>query len=178
MTIKTKSFNYGDKCESEWPPMYPERPAGGLWYWDSKKRKMIEGVPPVEPKFGQAPFVIPDNLRDPHYHQGACRVAESRSELNRMDRDTGCITTDKMIEADNKGRRRKLEEERRKDIHQATMRAINAVNQGTAPLNEAQRAACAITDDLISKSLNVDAYNMGKRRKDGRGKRWRRKRTR
>lgn len=171
--IKTKSFNYGDKNESEWPPKFGTG-KGGHFYYCQEDKCMKEGYPPVkETIYGEAPMIMPDSLRDKHYHQGACRWAESRSELNRMDAETGCITTDKPIQADNKARRQKLVDERKKDIRQATMRAINAVNQGTVPLPEHVRAACAIQDRVISNALNMDAYNFGKRKKDGRGKRYR-----
>lgn len=44
--IKSKIHNYGDENESEWPPRFPKRSAGGFrGYWDSEQKKFIEGRP-------------------------------------------------------------------------------------------------------------------------------------
>lgn len=172
--IRTRLFNYGDEKESTWPPLFGTGGAGLYHYRDGK---LQEGPPPSNiKKFGEAPFVIQDTI-EPHYHHGACRWTDSRSEINQFDKATGCITTDKRQDVAPylRAREKRLADERKKDINQAMQRAVNDIDYGMAPLSEETKAKCAIQNEIVSDALGFDAFNVAGRKKDPRGKKYRKR---
>lgn len=157
--IQTRPFEYGDENESEWPPKYGTG-KGGVWYYDKETRTMKEGYPPPKvQKFGEAPYIISDTLRDPYYHPGAQKWTESRSKLNRLDEQTGCITTDK-VQPGNKSAVKERERERIKDNHESLHKAVAMVKAGTAPLSEETRELCKLKNEQICNTLGIDAFNV------------------
>lgn len=174
MTIQSRVINRGDACESEWPPMEPERGGGGSFYWDKERQEFVEGYPPpVVEKIGQAPFVITDTI-DAYYHPGAERFTDSRSKLRQLDKDSGCFTTDKMQISDG-GLKKQATAARRKDLKESLHRAVAQIDAGTAPLSEETREMCKQNNELLSKKLNFDAFNVAGKKNDRRGKKYRRK---
>lgn len=92
MTIKSKIFNYGSEKEAEWPPRFPEGKRRGVFHVDKVTKEISPGLPPNEnPRYGVAPMAIFDSM-PATYHEGACRMVESRAEWERLDRETGCLT--------------------------------------------------------------------------------------
>jgi hypothetical protein len=172
--IQTKIFEYGDENESEWPPKYGTG-KGGCWYYDKETRKMVEGrPPPTEKTYGQAPYVIGDTLKQAYYHPGAERWTESRSQLNALDNATGTITTDKKLPPDPSNARER-ERLRRLDHKKSLREAVQMVDAGTAPLSEETKEKCRIHNEVVSKALGMDAFNVAGRKNDPRGKKYRRK---
>ncbi len=89
--IKTKSFKYGNKCESSWPPRFGTGGAG-RYHVDKNTRELKEGNPASDiKKYGTAPIAIFDSM-NPEYHEAAGRVVDSRKEWERLDKETGSIT--------------------------------------------------------------------------------------
>lgn len=175
MTIKTRVFNYGDEKESSWPPLFGT--GGSGLYHLGEDGKLKEGPPPDKTKrYGEAPFVIQDTI-DGFKHAASGEWIESRSKLRDTDRACGTITTDKRQDATpyTRAREQRYKRELKADIHQAMRRAINDLDNGMAPISEETRAKCAVQDEIVSERLGFDAFNVAGRKKDPRGKKYRRK---
>lgn len=171
--IRTRSFQYGDENESSWPPKFPTTKRGFNGYWDSTKKKFVKGQPPRPKTYGKAPAVIPDTLSDKFYHNGKCRETNSRSEINKWDQETGCITTGGHVPPDpTEYNRRKAA--RRKDSREALNKAVAAIDSGNAPLTEKQRFECELRNEVVSSALNMDAHNIVGRKDNAKGKRFKR----
>lgn len=145
-----------------------------LYYWDKQARKFVEGVPPPQGRiFGQAPYVIQDSIT-PYYHPAACQVIDSRKALRDVDKACGTITTDKRLPPDPSWAKEQARR-RRADLTESLHRAVAAVDSGTAPLTEETRALCDRQNELVSSALNFDAFNVVGRKKNAKGKRFRRR---
>lgn len=171
--IVTRPFKAGDKCESEWPPKYGTG-GSGSYYFDKEAGCMKEGYPPPKfKKFGEAPYVIQDTI-DPYRHPATGVVVESRKALYEMDNACGTITTDKKLEP-NKHRAVQLARELKEDMKKAREKAIAQIDSGTAPLTEETRTLCEQQNEIVSKALNFDAFNVAGRKDNAKGKPFRRK---
>lgn len=172
--IKTRSFQYGDEKESEWPPQFGTNKGGYVGYWDPIEQKMKEGYPPPKiQKFGEAPYVIQDEI-EPYYHPSAQCMIDSKSRLKAVDKALGTITTDKKLPP-NPSRMQAMKKEREKDIREAMLKSVAQIDSGTAPLNEEQREMCKRENERVSNLLGFDAFNVVGRKNDPRGKKYRRK---
>jgi len=144
-----------------------------LYYWDKEIKKWSETPPPPQfPIYGQAPAIVTDTI-EPYKHPATGQWTDSRSALRDMDRATGTITTDKKIAPDG-SKQKDLEKQRRKDIREAMHKAVAAIDNGTAPLTEEVRAKCEQQNEIISKALNMDAFNVAGRKQNAKGKKFRR----
>jgi hypothetical protein len=169
--IRTKTFNYGNEKESEWPPQFGEGARGLFWY--NRETKEITTEPPKRPEtYGQAPIYISDTLRTPYYHPAAQKWTESRSELNALDDKTNTITTDKVIPGD-PTKQRQLLYERKLDSTRALHKAIAAIDSGNAPISEETQAICDQENERITKQLGVDAFNIVGKKNNAKSKRLR-----
>jgi hypothetical protein len=171
--IQTRIFEYGDEKESDWPPKFGTRKAG-VYYWDSESQSFKEGYPPRKTNnFGVAPYFIQDSIT-PYYHPGVCKTIDSRSALAEADKACGTITTDQMIPGDRSVEKKRIKEIK-EDHHKALRKAVAQVDAGTAPLSEETRALCERQNEIVSKALNFDAFNVVGRKNNPRGKRFKRK---
>jgi len=171
--IRTRTFVYGDENEAEWPPMYGSG-KGGRYYRDKETGEFKEGNPPPrERKYGEAPIFISDTIK-PYYHPAAEKWTDSRSELNNLDKATGCITTDKIQPAD-PSRQKEAKAKRDKDRKEALLKSVAQIDAGCAPMTEETRAKCERQNEIVSAALNFDAFNVVGRKKNDKGKRYRRK---
>lgn len=169
--IVSRTFNYGDEKESSWPPQFGTG-GSGVYYWDKDARKFKEGFPPQNIKrYGEAPLVITDSI-EPFYHQGACAMVDSRSRLKDIDAACGTITTDKLQPADPSWAKAQ-QKRRHEDLKESLHKSIAQIDSGNAPLTEEQRAACERQNEIISKALNYDAFNVAGRKDNAKGKRFR-----
>lgn len=171
--IVTRTFQYGNENESSWPPRFPTIKRGFAGYWDPEKKKFVEGRPPRPKTFGKAPNIIPDTLPGTFYHNGVCRETNSRSEINKWDKESGCITTGSKQPPDPSEYNRRIAE-RRKDGKESLLKAVAAIDSGNAPLTEKQRHECDIRNEVVSNALNFDAYNVVGRKDNAKGKRFKR----
>lgn len=172
--IMTKVYRPGNEKESTWPPSMPQKNNAGVYYWDKAERKLKEGYPPpTERKFGDAPAVITDTI-DPYYHPAAEAWTDSKSGLRHLDKATGCITTDKKLAPDSSEQRR-LNSHRKKDLHDALHKSVAQIDAGTAPLTEEVRQLCERENERVSKALGFDAFNVAGKKKNARGKKYRRR---
>ncbi len=169
--IRSRLFQYGNEKESEWPPQYGEGERGFFWY-DREKGEITQEPPKRPEKYGQAPIVIQDSLRDPYYHPGACKWTESRSELHKLDDTTGCITTDKLQPADPTQAKQRAYK-KKLDAKEALLRAVAAVDNGTAPISEETQALCDAENERITKTLGIDAFNIVGKKNNAKSKRLR-----
>jgi len=124
--IKSKIFNYGNEHEAEWPPQFPQGLKGLVGYVDPKTKEFVEGYPPnPNNQFGVAPSVIFDSMA-PAYHEGACRVIESREEWNRLDKEHNLLTFSSVkeprgyMDKGNKAEAKAIKRDRRKASIEAT----------------------------------------------------------
>lgn len=171
--IRTKIFNYGDKCESEWPPMFGKG-GSGTYYRDPKTGIFKKGYPPPkEVKYGQAPNIIQDTTTA-YYHPAAEKWTESKKEIEYLDNITGTITTDKKIPP-NPYNQKEAKKRRHQDIRESTRKAVAQIDAGTAPLTEETRAMCERQNEIVSNALNMDAFNVAGRKNNAKGKRFRRR---
>lgn len=171
--IQTRTFQYGNEKESEWPPKYGTGESGSF-YWDPETRKFIKGHPPLKIKqYGQAPYIITDEMQ-PYYHPKAQMVVDSKSRLRQIDEALGTITTDRYQSPDPSWQKEQ-ERIRRADAKEALHKSVAQVDAGCAPLSEETRAKCAITNDIVSKALGIDAFNAVGVINDPRGKRYKQK---
>lgn len=172
--IKTKSFNYGDANEGTWPPQFGTGGAG-VYHIDEETGKAVEGYPPRKTNyFGQAPMVMFDDIK-PYRHPATGQVITSLKALKETDKACGTVTVGKMDDfpADT-NRPKRLRQEIREDRRRARQRAIADIDNGNAPLTEEQKAKCVEQNEILSKALNFDAFNVAGRKDDERGKRFRR----
>lgn len=138
MTIKSKVHNYGHEHESAWPPRLPENPRGVVGYWDKEAGCFKEGYPPdPNPKLDTAPIAIFDSM-PPTYHERACRLVESRSEWERLDKETGSLTFGSIkesrahVEKGNKEQAKALKRDRRR----ASEEALKMVRANPREINQ------------------------------------------
>lgn len=170
--IVTRKFNYGDEKESSWPPQFGTG-GSGVYHIDKDTGKLKEGhAPCTDVKYGQAPYVIGDNI-DPYYHPAAQCYIDSKSNLERVDKAYGTITTDKKLPPNDWSTRERARAVR-KDQHDALHKAVAQIDAGTAQLNEEQRALCDQQNEIVSSALNFDAFNVVGRKDNVKGKRFRR----
>jgi hypothetical protein len=175
--IISKSYKGGNEKEATWPPLFGN-PKSGVYYRDSETGEIKEGYPPPKvEKFGEAPMIIDDTLKKPHYHHGACMWTDSRKGIEVMDKATGCVTTGTGIKNDGSATKRRIKE-RHDDLHRSMHRAVAQIDAGTAPLTEETKKLCEIQNEITSKALNFDAFNVAGRKTHVKGKlyrkRWRR----
>jgi len=176
--IQTRVFNYGNEKESSWPPKYGTASIlgddeGGGVYHIGEDGKLVNGYPPPKNRvFARAPYIITDTI-DAHYHHGACQWTESKSGLRQMDDATGTITTGSRLQPNLAPIKRRAAE-RRKDLHESMHRAVAQLDAGTAPLTEEQRQLCERQNEIVSEALNFDAFNVAGRKKNAKGKKYRR----
>lgn len=168
--IQTKIFEHGDPCEAKCISDYGTKDSGDF-YFDRETQKFVRGFPPprVE-KFAEGPNIITDTIPE-YYHPGAEKWTDSKSRLKMLDEATGSITTDKKLPG-NKNYTERIKRERREDAHKSLRKAVAQVDAGTAPLNEEQRALCTRQNEIVSKALNFDAFNVVGRKNDKRGKKY------
>lgn len=145
-----------------------------MYHLDKKTGEMVPGVPEPEfEPFGEAPYIQLDSM--PAYrHPATGIVTDSRSALRQMDAATGTITTDRK-QAPNKSRSLELRKQLDKDRHEALHKAVAQVDAGTAPLSEETRHLCEIQNKIVSDALGFDAFNVAGRKKNEKGKRYRRR---
>lgn len=171
--IRTRVFEHGSDKESTWPSDFGSG-GSGSYYWDSETQTFKKGYPPVKYKtYGKAPYVIQDSI-EPYYHPAGEAVVDSRAKLREMDKVCGTITTDKRLAPD-PSRQRRQREERRKDGRESLDKAVALIDSGNAPLTEETRALCERQNEIVSKALNFDAFNVAGRKSNGKGKKYRRK---
>lgn len=178
--IQTRIFNYGNEKESSWPAKFGtstilgENQGGGLFHIDEATGELADGYPPPKvKKRGRAPAIIMDSI-EPHYHHGACMWTDSKTGIRDMDKASGMVTLDHPLKGD-KSHLKRLKDERRKDLHESMLRAVEDVKNNNTPLTEEQKAACAISDDITAKALNWDCYNVGGIKGNKKGKPFKRK---
>jgi hypothetical protein len=86
--IKSKIHTYGDEKESSWPSQFGTGQKG-IFHVDAASGEVRTGYPPsTDLKFGTAPIVMFDSM-PAEYHEGACRIIESRDEWRAADRYYG-----------------------------------------------------------------------------------------
>lgn len=147
---------------------------GSTWYYfDEESLKFVEGYPPAKVKtYAQAPMFISDTIK-PYYHPAAQKVTDSRSELAALDKAHRTITTDKPLEASTFSNfRKENERKRRADARESLLKAVAQVDNGTAPLSEETRAKCARQNEIVSKALNFDAFNVAGNKRNKKGKKY------
>lgn len=172
--IQTRVFNFGDKHEADWPPLFGTQEKG-VFYYDKESGKMLPGYPPnPHPKLAEAPTIIQDSI-DPYYHPAAQKVIDSRSQLRDIDKACGTITTDKKLDPDSSWRKEQ-ERKRREDLHVAMRKSVAQIDSGTAPLSEETKALCAKQNEIVSERLGFDAFNVAGSKRDARGKKYRKRR--
>ena len=151
MSIRTKTFNYGNEHEAEWPPKYPQKPGGFVGYWDKESQSFKEGYPPRPEKHGEAPIVIFDSMPRT-YHEGACREIESRKEWELADKQHGCITFgDKeqakpRVDAANEAKRKKQE------LRQASLTALKAYRENPKEISQRLQKEAEAQREVAEKS--------------------------
>lgn len=171
--IQTRPFQFGNEKEATWPPRFPTCKGGFSGYWDKEKQVFVEGHPPVHQTFDSAPAIITDTIQE-YYHPKAGIWVDSKSRLNDIDKALGTITTDKIQPADPTWRKDQ-ERIRKKDAHDALHKAVAQIDAGTALLSEETRALCDIQNGIVSNALGMDAYNAVGRKKNAKGKRYRKR---
>ena len=138
MKIKSKIHNYGNEHESDWPPRFPTNVSCGSFYWDKETQTFKEGHPPnPNNQFGVAPMAIFDSM-PATYHEGACRMVESRKEWERLDREVGTLTFGS-IEEPRRHMQKAAEESKRslkKDRRKASEEALKMVRANPKEIHE------------------------------------------
>ena len=99
--IRSRITERGNPKESAWPP----EPEVGetrftFGYWDKEQQKFVEGSPPVVEKYDTSAAIRTDDLGAPFYHEKAQKWVSTRSELNKVNAETNCITIDRPIRHD------------------------------------------------------------------------------
>lgn len=130
-------------------------------YWDKDLMKFVEGDPPARETYGEAPLFISDEIK-PFRHPATGQVVSSKSELNRINKATGCIETAPGEKVAQKKRRDGV------DWDQAMQKAIHQIDNGMAPLDERTREMCKQQNELVSKALGFDAFNVAGRKNGSR----------
>lgn len=124
--IHSKIHNYGNENESSWPPRFPKKSAAGFrGYWDSDKKKFIEGSPPPREVYDTAPMVMFDSM-EPRYHEGECKTVESRKEWERLNKQHNMISFSSMEEAKPKEDKFYKQKQNRRDYRKATRAALES----------------------------------------------------
>jgi len=145
---------------------------GKVYHYDKALGKVVEGYPvPQHDYFGDAPIFISDTIQ-PYRHPATGQWTDSRSTLRAIDKATGTITTDKKLAPDSSKARRE-EERRRQDWKRCMREAVRMVDDGTAPMSEETKALCRRQNEIISAATGMDAFNVAGRKRDARGKRYR-----
>lgn len=173
--IQTKTFNYGNEKESAWPPKYGTNEGRGYHgYFDSERGEFVEGDPPSRTaNRGKAPMFISDTMPETR-HPGTGEVVDSRSRWQAIDKKNGWVTTGSKEDTGTTKRHRDIKAEDA-DMIGRIKRAVNDIDNGTAPLSEKFREQAKRQDELISSHLGFDAGNVLGRRRNGRTKRYSRK---
>lgn len=130
--IQSKVHNYGHENESSWPSQYGTGDKTPM-YIDPVTNELKEGYPPLPAYHDKAPLVIFDSM-PAQYHEGACRVIESRREWDRADKEHDCLTFGSKKDAapirDEARERKKKKEELRKasktalDVYRANPKEV------------------------------------------------------
>lgn len=145
-----------------------------VYYFDKETGQCIPGYPPARNKvYGQAPYVITDTIT-PYYHPAAEQWVDSRRALQDMDKATGTFTTDKKQVPDGSFTKEN-EKQRKADLHKCLHEAVEKIDSGNAPLSEEVKEKCRIQNEITSKALNFDAFNVAGKKNDPRGKKYRRR---
>lgn len=153
--IKTKLFNYGNEKESSWPPRFGTNDnKGAVFYVDHETGKVKEGYPPprVE-KLAEAPQVIFDSM-PPSYHEGACRMIESRKEWERADKEHNTVTFSTVDESKRhikKGIDRERQEIKQ-DRKQASEKAIRHYKENPQSIREKLNKRAEEQEEVLRKS--------------------------
>lgn len=144
MTIKSKIHNYGHEHESEWPSKYPKDARGLVGYIDPDTKEFKEGYPPnPNNQFGVAPNVIFDSIK-PEYHEGACRMVDSRKEWERLDHEHNKLTfgsveeSRRHVQKGMRAQRKAVREDRRRADRES--RKMNLANPEEASAKRRARA--------------------------------------
>lgn len=154
-----------EKAFGESPAKIGQRQGRTHYWWDEETQTLKEGFPPYKYNyFGKAPAVIQDSIT-PYYHPGTGQWTDSRSELYRMDKESGTFTTDKNEPPNNPSLAKEKKAEVAQDRDQAFARAHWAAKDGSLPLNESQKALCKQQNEMFSQRLGFDVSNIfGKKR--------------
>jgi len=127
--IKSRIYQSGLHNEGAWPERDPDKPKYLRKYWDSESQTFKAGYRPnPNNNFGTAPMVRFDSM-PAEYHEGACRIVDSRAEWERLDKETGCLTFGSLKEP----RERAIKEAKNtekviaKDRRNASLEAIRKV---------------------------------------------------
>lgn len=173
--IRTRTFQYGNEKESEWPPIFGTAKGQGFQgYWDIETQSFKEGRPPNRNhKFGDAPMYISDEMPETR-HPKTGEMVSSRSKWNQIDKATGCFTTGSKEDSGAIKKKKNIEAEDR-DMLNRIDRAVAMIDDGTAPLSEKTRELCKQENERLSSTLGFDAGNVLGRNKNARTKRYSRK---
>lgn len=141
------------------------------YYWDKETHEFKEGYPPdPNPKYGQAPLFMSDEMPKACYHEGACRYVSSRSEWNKLDKLTGMQTLGHYEPVKPKKSEAEKLKEIEQDIDIAIEKAKTQLDAGMAPLSEEQKAKHKEQNEYLTKKLGIDAHNMFRKGKNGKRK--------
>lgn len=170
--IRSKVPVHGDPKESSWPPA---RGTGGKGFFhiDKETSELKEGFPPPHEVYDKAPMFISDQMKA-YVHPGTGIKTESKSELKRLDAASGCKTTDR-IQPPDMTKRNQAAYAMEKDRKESLLKAVAQIDNGTAKMSEETRAKCIRENERVSNLLGFDAFNVVGRKKNERGKRYRRR---
>jgi hypothetical protein len=165
--IKSRTFNYGNEKEAEWPSQFGTLDKTPM-YFDKEKGCMVEGYPPPRQINDTAPMVLFDSM-DEQYHHGVCRPIASRKEWQLADKESGSATLSPTDWKRNSERRealkRKQEFELAKDRRKASIEAVRAFNQNREGFEQKMRqrayeqeqsAKAAGVESLITKTIKEE----------------------
>ena len=170
--IQTKPMIRGHENESSWPSEFGTAQSG-RYHWDPETKTFKPGSKPTGIKqYAKAPYVISDTINQPFRHAASGELIESRSQLKATDKACGTITSGEPLPPapNRRAERKKLIDADRKA---AQLKAVAAIDNGTAPLTEETRALCERQNEILSNALNFDAFNVAGRKSNGKGKRFR-----
>ncbi len=154
MKIKSKIFEYGNEKESSWPPKYPAKRTRGVFHVDQDTKELTPGYPKSKnKKYGVAPMAIFDSM-PPTYHEGACRLVESRAEWERLDRETGSLTFGSMDEPRRYAAEGSKKEQKaiKQDRRRAAEEALKMVRANPKEINQKWNKHAEKQKDLAKKS--------------------------
>lgn len=155
--IVTRTFQYGDEKESEWPPKFGTVSIfgdehGGLFHIDEETGETREGPPPYKYNyFGRSANVHQDSM-EPYFHPGINRYVDTRRGLQEADRASGMISSGTPLPADDSLVRERAAQ-RKRDREQAIEKAHYQVTHGYSPLTEDQKAFCRKSDEAAKWQL-------------------------
>lgn len=171
--IKSKSLKRGHKHEAKWPSEFGTLKEG-RYHWDPETKTFKPGSKPTNiKKYSKAPMVLNDSI-EPFKHPRSGELITSKSQLKKVDKACGTVTTRERPPPAPQDLREKLKKERAKDRRASLEKAVAAIDNGMAPLSEETRAICAEENERISQKLGFDAFNIVGRKNDKRGKRFKR----